>query len=263
MPGKVALSSTAATLFKRTALSIAPTGDWKGNDGTWSTFYVNISTPAQSIQVFPATSQSEIAVVLAQGCSSFPDLATCPALRGQLFDPATDGSWVPFQAANGDFFFQMPFLSEQTLPNYDASCEVGNDTLTLDWNGKSAPTAPLQNQSIVGYAASNPWIGMLGLSGRPTAITSSTDTHLSPLQTLQQNGNIKGLSWGYTAATSSSNPPTFGSLTLGGYDATRMSTSTALFMPFSANTSRDLSVAVIGITMTTILDAKYSSTLPF
>lgn len=229
------------------ALSIAPSEYWEGNDGPWSTFNVNIGTPIQQMRVLPATSQSSTWVVLEQGCTTdYP--ANCPTLRGNIFTiGSSDVSWTYAEPSNQDAFFMLPFASESTLPNYTANGEVGFDALTLDWSGKEAPKAPLQDQTIAGYAAPNPWLGILGLSGRPSHLFSASSSQNSTLQTLQTNKNVPGLYWAYTAGKPYANPPVYGSLTFGGYDAARVNMSSALQVPFGSDSTRDLLLAVTNI----------------
>lgn len=235
------------------ALSISPSENWEGNDGPWSTFNVRVGTPLQQMQVLPASSQSAVFVVLGQGCPYPQDPANCPTLRGEIFNPegsSQDLSWSPQYAPNGDPYFVLPFESERFLPNYTgANGEVGLDTLELDWNGKNVPSAPLQSQVIAGYAAPNPWLGMLGLSGRPSHIFNTTSSQNSPLQGLQTNKNIPSLYWAYTAGAQYATPPTFGSLTLGGYDTARVNMSSALSVTFGSDSTRDLFLAINSITI--------------
>ncbi|KAK5127383.1 hypothetical protein LTR85_006722 [Meristemomyces frigidus] len=240
-------------------LSIAPTEYWAGNDGPWSTFYVHIGTPAQPmIQVLPASSQSVTAVVIANiGCDE-----QCPAnwpdLRGGTFDPdpSEDLSYRPITPTNAEAYFQMDYDSEQYLPNYHwqdnetANCAVGLDTLALDWSGKSAPKAPgLQSQLVSSYAAPNPWLGMLGLNGRPAHLQANNASSSIPsvLQGLQTNKSISGLYWAYTAGAHYATPTTYGSLTLGGYDAARAVMSSGITVPFGPDSEFDLSLWITNI----------------
>lgn len=202
------------------SLSVAPSGDFEGNDGPWSTFLINIGTPAQQMRVLPASSQSSIWVVLQQGCpTQYP--ANCADLRGGIFQPSTSVSWFS-ESSDGNPYFVLPFSSEEALPNYTANGEVGFDTATI------GTTAALLGQLIAGYAAPNRWLGILGLSGRPSHITDLRTSQDSPLQTLVDNKTVSVSYWAYTAGARYTDPQTLGSLAFGGYNAARVNTSTAL-----------------------------------
>ena len=73
------------------AYSLAPTGNWDGNDGGWSTFAVRVGTPPQAFRVLPSTSGTEIWVPLPDSCSQNP--ANCGTARGvEPFNAAPLGS---------------------------------------------------------------------------------------------------------------------------------------------------------------------------
>ena len=239
------------------ALSIAASEYWEGNDGPWSTFVVNIGSQGQQMRVLPASSQSAISVVLdPDGCPpQYP--ANCSALRGNLFHPDPDDStWSRQRPLDGEDFFVLTFDSESALPNYtthdgaSTNAEVGYDTLGLNWYGTHLPDQPLPMQVIAAYAAPNPWLGMLGLSGRPSHIWNATTAQPSALQTLQMNGSVPGLYWAYTAGSRHADPPAFGSLTFGGYDAARVNVNSTILVPFGSDSTRDLLLSINSIILT-------------
>ena len=245
------------------ALSISPSYYWDGNDGNWSTFNVNVGTPSQQLRLLPATSLSAILVVIELGCSNSQYPANCAFLRGTLFHPdvSQDASWKPQQSSNGQPYFQLPFQngSEQGLPDYNGTCEAGYDVLTLDWSGKSTPVN-LQNQLIAGYAVPTPWLGMLGLSGHPSHIHNLALSEDSPLQSLLNSKSIPGLSWAYTAGAYYRNQ--WGSLTFGGYDASRVDMSSAMNVNMSTPQAQDLVVNIQSITITVDQSTTYVTDMP-
>lgn len=95
------------------------------------------------------------------------------------------------EGSNGDPYFALPFASEQSIPNYTANGEIGLDTLTLDWSGAKIPKA-LNEQVVAGYAASIPWVGVLGLSAAPSHIFNASTAEDSLLQVLAKQGSITG-----------------------------------------------------------------------
>jgi hypothetical protein len=252
-------SAQVAGNSRSMAFSIDPSQYWDGNDGSWSTFNVNIGTQPQQMRVLPATSQSSTFVVLQQGCPTSSAPANCPSLRGNIFNPAQskDISWEQQQAPGGDLYFYLPFDSENTLPNFTDSTiagEVGFDVLNLDWSGNHSPKSSdtIKNQTIAAYASSIPWLGLLGISGRPSHIFNQSSSESSPLQALQNNGDVPSLHWGYTAGKSYAGTSTYGSLTFGGYDSARVDMSSSLSVPFNTDSTRDLQVAIKTITISGI-----------
>jgi len=70
------------------------------------------------------------------------------------------------------------------------------------------------------------------------------------LAALRAQGTVPSTSWGYTAGVPYLQPPVFGSLTLGGYDSSRLIANN-ITIPFGADQSRDLLVGVQSITSDT------------
>ncbi|MCJ1350244.1 MAG: hypothetical protein MMC33_000225 [Icmadophila ericetorum] len=223
-------------------LAFNPSGNWDGNDGNWSSFVVQIGSPPQPVLVLPSTSASSLWVVLPQGCDNF-DPSTCPDNRGNVFNPNASTTWV------NEGLFGLPDFSEQAvLPSiYTANSigsDVGLDNITLDWSGNGGPT--LQNQTIAAYAAKDFYIGSVGLSPYPTNVTY-TEEFPSLLSTLRNQSIIPSLSYGYTAGAIYKERPAFGSLTFGGYDATR-SGSQNVTVPMSEDQDLKLVISIESIT---------------
>lgn len=231
------------------ALYIAPSGSWAGNDGPWSTFYIEVGSPPQRIEVLPATALSLTIMVLAEGCP--PDLGTaCETARGGVFDAGQDSSWqnAVLTAANGYHYFDIP------VSNGNITAEVSLSTMTLDWGGAIAPGAqnPLEGQLFAGYAISQPYLGQLGISGFPVAPIYENASYEPPLYALRNRSNVSSLTWGYTAGANYKSPKAFGSLVFGGYDASLIEMEKALVVPFSegsAQTTARMRVFVSSISL--------------
>ncbi|KAF2763797.1 acid protease, partial [Teratosphaeria nubilosa] len=227
-----------------------------GNDGPWSTFNVNIGTPPQQMRLLPATSESATIVVYqGSGCNS-----SCPAnwedLRGGTFQPSSDISWKQQEYSATDPYFYVPFDTEAALGPYSfLAAYVGLDTLKLDWSGAHTPSggSGILDQVVGAYEAQFPWLGLLGISGRPSHLKGVNTAENSPLLTLVSNGSVKSNFWAYTAGAQYNNPSVDGSLTFGGYDANRGTvdaSSGALVVPMnSQDTSRELQLAIQSITV--------------
>ncbi|KAK6428366.1 hypothetical protein LTR95_015492, partial [Oleoguttula sp. CCFEE 5521] len=95
------------------------------------------------------------------------------------------------------------------------------------------------------------WLGSLGLSPLPINFTSYDSPISSLLTRLRNSSYIPSTSWGYTAGAVYEEPPIFGSLTFGGYDAERIQAS-GISLPFWADQSRDLLVGLQSITYDTL-----------
>jgi hypothetical protein len=82
----------------------------------------------------------------------------------------------------------------------------------------------LKHQVIGGYLTDDLYIGSLGLSPLSVNITSLNDGFPSLLGTLSEKGIIPSESYGYLAGAYYYGYPisTYGNLTFGGYDSTRL-----------------------------------------
>ncbi|KAG8625759.1 hypothetical protein KVT40_006160 [Elsinoe batatas] len=229
------------------AINIAPSQYWEGNDGSWSTFAVQIGNPPQTVRVLPASSGSSIWAVLPEGCAAEDDPENCGTQRGVLFDPANS---TTFQRVGGESdFFQLPYETEASL-GYAGNAIVGYDNVELGWPGAGGPALP--SQVIAGYADKDNMLGLLGLTPRPVNVTSFIDRKPSPLGTLaNENKTIPSSYWAYTAGAQYRTPRTQASLVFGGYDSLRGDLSKGLVVPMSTDTNRDLVVAINSISITT------------
>jgi hypothetical protein len=125
----------------------------------------------------------------------------------------------------------------------------GFDTVELGLGGLPM----LQAQLVAGLATNDFWLGSLGLSPVPFNFTTLNDPVPSMLGSLRNRSLIPSSSWGYTAGAFYRDPLVYGSLTLGGYDASRFDSSKALTdIGFGADFSRDLVVELQSITHSTL-----------
>jgi hypothetical protein len=129
---------------------------------------------------------------------------------------------------------------------YSGNASYGSDTVTLGWPGSNPPSAP--KLIVAEFATKEFYMGVLGLNPWPVNFTELDNSHPSLLSALKNQRNIPSLTWSYTAGAYNYKPPVFGSLTLGGYDASRF-VSNHLNFSMGADISRDLLVAVQSITM--------------
>ena len=141
--------------------------------------------------------------------------------------------------------------SQSSLLGYEAETDLGFETAVFGWPGAVDP--PVIQKQLVGdvWEAQIFWIGNLGLNPRPLNLSSQNNEYDAPLTSLRKQNLIPSTTWAYTAGFRGSQPPTFGSLTLGGYDATRFAPNNPpVSIPFGSDQSRDLLIAIQAISST-------------
>jgi Eukaryotic aspartyl protease len=208
----------------------------EGIDGSWSTFALQLGTPPQTVQLLPSITGSTIWAVLPLACSE-SSVKSCGSDRGAMFATNRSSTWEK----RGRFY--LPLEPEHYLP-FSGAGDFGFDTVTLD--GPDNGTTSLQHQVIAGYITEDFYIGALGLSPEPFYIANYSDQYPSLLGTLKANDEIPSNTYGYTAGAPYHpfGSSAFGSLTLGGYDATRMDASKNLTVGGGSDTYRPLLLGI-------------------
>ena len=202
---------------------VPPSWRWDGNDGRWSTFTIRVGTPEQEFRILPATAKSWTYVPVG-GCSTDkPDLPQCGDSRGVL----------PFNGSNSTGFSRSSSSTWQnaTTKVLDkgarADTNYGRDTIRLGIPNSESLTLEAQ---IVGQMRSDDfYLGSLGIGVEGFHLTNSSDLEPSFLMNLKKKNLIPSLSFAYTAGAMYRTPQLPGSLTLGGYDASRFIANTHNF----------------------------------
>ena len=221
---------------------VPPSQDWDGNDGPWSSFTLQVGTPAQDVKVIISTAGDQTWVVLHQGCTA-SDPANCGALRGGEFFPNQSTTWVLNNGSSHGYFD----LALKANLGYFGNGEYGYDTVTLGWQGSGGPS--LQQQVVAGIATKEFYLGLFGINPSPSNFSSFNDPVPSYMTTLKDRSMIPSLSWSYTAGNQYRFNKVLGSLTLGGYDTSRFIPNDVSFS-FNEENVRDLTVNIESITMT-------------
>ena len=222
---------------------IPPSQDFDGNDGPWSSFYIEIGSPPQDVKVLISTAGYQTWAVVPQGCT-VSDPSDCATSRGGQFIPSQSSTWKYNNASvNGTFT-----LGLETNLDYSGNGNYGYDTIVLGYQGSNGPS--LQQQIVAGIATKEFFLGIFGLNPRPTNFTTLNDPIPSYMTTLKDRSLIPSLSWAYTAGNQYRPGTALGSLILGGYDSSRFLTNGASF-PFNQVDDRDLTVDIASILMTT------------
>jgi len=176
----------------RRAIQFILTTRRSGDDGSWSTFILNIGTPAQYLEVLISTAGTQTVVITPNGCDGSTAL-NCEALRGGFFSANDSSSYsrnTAKQSING-----YPLSLDMSL-GYNNSAELGFDEITIGRIGGDGPTT--KNQTITGISTDDFYMGSFGLNPRSTNFTSG-DSIPSCMQHLVNQSLIPSTSWAYTA----------------------------------------------------------------
>ena len=106
------------------AFSLAPTGNWDGNDGGWSTFAIRVGTPPQVFRILPSTGGNDIYIPLPDNCTLNP--ALCGSARGV----------EPFNAApaNSSVLSGTPSNINGTSVDAGQTCTINRSPMCSDCN---------------------------------------------------------------------------------------------------------------------------------
>lgn len=188
-------------------------------------------------------------MVLAEGCTDAnPTLSGCADDR-HIFTRNQSSTWSTQSLANKGLYALNTF--EESSLGLTGNAFYGFDTIELGLGGSGMPS--LNGQLVAGIATNDFWLGSLGLSPVPFNFTTLNDPVPSVLGNLRNKSLIPSSSWGYTAGAFYKDLLVYGSLTLGGYDASRFDSSKTLTdIGFGADFSRDLVVELQSITYNTL-----------
>jgi hypothetical protein len=164
-------------------------------------------------------------------------VSTCGSDRGGTFTESQSSTW------EDKGLYQLPLDPEHYLP-FSGAAKFGFDNVTLDWQGFNGTT--LERQVVAGYITEDIYLGALGLSPLSVNITSFDDRYPSFLGSLRARNDILSNSYGYTAGASYHSYPisAFASLTLGGYESSRMDKSRNLTIVGGSDTYRPMLVGI-------------------
>lgn len=238
-----------------TALEIAPSEYFDGNDGPWSSFFVRVGVPEQDVRVLVSTASPETLVVSSDlGCSSqvFGNSvpSDCAVSRGVLFNPNKSATWNDL----GTFDINGNGVGLEANLGYSQPTDFASETLGIGLTGPK-----LDNQTVGVIATAYPfYLGIFGLNNQPVNFTS-LGNYSSPsfLTTLKDQKMIPSLSWSYTAGARYRLKQVYGQLILSGYDTSRFKENSATFT-MADDLTRDLvvvlqSISYSGTTSTTLL----------
>lgn len=154
---------------------------------------MQIGTPPQNVKVFISTAGTQTWVVATEGCNA-NDPSNCFDLRGRLYNYNDSSSWEPNLSNITSYIYPLDF--EASL-GYSGNGRYGFDNITLGWQGSGGPM--LKNQTLAGIAAKDFYLGIFGLTARPSNFTTFNDPIPSYMENLRSENLIPSTTWAYTA----------------------------------------------------------------
>ncbi|KAG9232805.1 aspartic peptidase domain-containing protein [Amylocarpus encephaloides] len=198
----VPCSSSSSSLL--TPLSVTPSTNWYGYDGSWSAISLRVGTPQQWVDVMVNTVSSETWIVGPGGCPGSNSL--CTTARGAILDPSESSTWID------EGFYNLGIDQRFGGSGY---ANYGLDHLTFGSTGVSLSSTIIGSINTTEYL-----LGMFGLGLVPGNFKNVTSLPaISGL--VETEGKILSHSYGYTAGAKYQQKGVPNSLTLGGYDANR------------------------------------------
>lgn len=185
-------------------LILEPTYEFDGDDGSWSTFSIELGTPRQSFRVLPSSLGQEIDIPTPAGCLGILiNVDDCGNLRGaddfkgspsRGFNDSASSTW------NQTDIYVLQ--AEEYLYGSGDTGLFGWDTVSLSKLPNSAASVTLEGQIVAGIATVNAWLGRFGPGARPTSFDDQETSTPSLLVALKEQNLTTSLSYGYTAGQS-------------------------------------------------------------
>ncbi|KAI7184775.1 acid protease [Hortaea werneckii] len=232
-------------------LALQPSWSFDGDDGSWSSFLIEVGNPPQSFRVLPSTSVSEVWVPLPQGCQGImSDVSDCGDRRG--VNAINDTASLGFQTnitSTWEAIGIYKLEAEQTLFGNDNDALYGLDTVSislLDSSGQNFSSSKLDSQTVAGFATGDFWLGSLGLGSAQANFTTESENIPSLITSLKSKNLTGSASFGYAAGAAYASPADYGSLVIGGYDTAR-SQGDNLTIPLGGPHNQTLGVSVVNI----------------
>ena len=242
--------------------SVPPSQQFDGNDGSWSTFKINVGIPGQDFRVLPSTKSGVIYVISPEGCNQPTDPRNCANLRGaEIFDSTQNTGFQVARSTQWSAIGQYGVDLEDAL-NMTAEGLFGYDHVTLGPavdTYSDANVTSIDYQVIAAVADMNYFMGILPLGQAESSFSSLSEPQKSLIWNLRNSSRIPSLSYAYTAGARYRLKSVFGSLILGGYDSTRFTPNANDFsFTFSSDPSKLLTVGVESIMATDTLKGTFS-----
>jgi hypothetical protein len=145
------------------------------------------------VKVFASTASYQNFVIAPEGCQSGEPI-DCHSQRGELFNNNASSTWVPNLSDPSSSIYNLDL---DTNLNYTGKGRYGFDDLTLGYIGAGGQS--IKNQTVAAIATKSFFMGLVGLTPRPSNFTSFNNPIPSFMQNLKTQSMIPSLSWAYTA----------------------------------------------------------------
>src|SRR2546423_2774798 len=160
---------------------VAPTWQWDGDDGSWSTFATGVGTPPQSFRILSSTSTSETWLPTPQGCDGIlSGIADCGSLRGvNSFNNVSSRGFQSNSSSTWSTFGIHHLTVEHSLFGIDDNGLYGLDTIAVSSavDGNSSSCA---SQTIAGITTTDYLLGSLGLGISSANFSTQSENIPSP-----------------------------------------------------------------------------------
>lgn len=208
--------------------------------------------------MLPSTKSGETYLVAPEGCLAGIDPANCQNSRGaDIFQSSQNIGFQTNASSSWSAIGQYDVDLEQAL-NDTAVGLFGFDSVSLGAAADSTSLS-LSRQVVASVGDLSYYLGLLPLGQAASSFSSQAIN--SFLFQLRGASKIPSLSYAYTAGAKYRLKSVFGSLILGGYDATRFKANINGFsFTFSTDPSRLLTVSVASIMGTNTLEGTISMT---
>ncbi|KAL8803236.1 MAG: hypothetical protein Q9200_006294 [Gallowayella weberi] len=218
---------------------VQTTGNFSGVDGAWSTFKFAVGTPPQNCELLPSTQNPDSWVVLDVACTT-QGSKNCSDSRGGTFSYQDSSTWSNKSIYGLGAEANLGYTKENGFNGF-----YGWDNVALT-TPEGAKTT-VNHTVVAGIVTNDSYLGALGLANRPVVWEDHSDSASSLISILKERGLVPNLSYGYTAGASYKKAP--GSLTIGGYDTSRLTPNDVSFA-FGPLPARQLLVSIQAISVT-------------
>lgn len=183
-------------------LVLQPTTDFDGNDGSWSTFFINVGgdgqneNVGQNFRVLPSTSLSATVVPgIAGWCNS-----DCAKGRGVEISGARQPlGYNPSSTWQEMGIYNIALTVDlQLYPDASPNGTWGTDNVGLGQAGEKSQV--IRNQLVVQSTSQDFYMGYFGLSNLPVNAAAGDKTPFLPIS--ESSKQTPSSSYGYTAGAS-------------------------------------------------------------
>ena len=154
--------------------------------GSWSTFAIQVGTPAQTARVIFSSAGYEAWVVDPQGCPEEYQ-GNCAHNRGGIVEVENSTSWS---------YIDVTTLALQTNLEYEGNGKFGYDEVTLGYPTSGGVS---MRGILASIASPDFWLGQMGFDPAPSNFTNLNNPQPSFMWNLVNQAIIPSTSWSYTA----------------------------------------------------------------